>query len=128
MTYISDTTKPLHDVIFPSVTICNVNQVNKVPSGTSLLSSFSLPKDEAEFTGESLSALTSIYGVSHQLFLSGIKQILRARELEPDCPKYPTKPGLGLKSGFFQQVCISGIFQDIEQLVRDHSLLHFLST
>ena len=31
MTYISDTTEPLDDVIFPSVTICNVNQVeNKV--------------------------------------------------------------------------------------------------
>ena len=92
MTYISDTTEPLDDVIFPSVTICNVNQV-KITQWN--ITSILLPQDEAEFTGESLSPLASIYGVSHQLFLSGIKQIPGARELEPDCPKYPTKPGLG---------------------------------
>ena len=108
MTYISDTTKPLHDVIFPSVTICNVNQVNKVPSGTSLLSSFSLPKDEAEFTGASRPALTSVHGVSDQLFLPGIKPVLPARELGPDRPKYPAQPGLEQKSGLLQQVRISG--------------------
>ena len=68
-----------------------------------------LPKDETEFTGASLSPLTSIHGISDQLFLSWIKQILRARELEPDSPKYPAKPGLEQKSGLLQQVCISGI-------------------
>ena len=58
MTYISDTTEPLDDVIFPSVTICNVNQVNKVWKVYGISHLF--PKDEAEFTGESLSPLTSI--------------------------------------------------------------------
>ena len=106
MTYISDTTEPLHDVIFPSVTICNVNQVSRRTQWN--LSSILLSKDEAEFAGESLSALIPIYGISDQLFLPRIKQILRARQLEPDRPEYPAKPGLEQKSGLLQQVRISG--------------------
>ena len=38
MTYISDTVAPLSTVIFPSVTICNINQVKK-----SILEKSSLP-------------------------------------------------------------------------------------
>ena len=67
-----------------------------------------LPKDEAEFTGASRPALTSVHGVSDQLFLPGIKPVLPARELGPDRPKYPAQPGLEQKSGLLQQVRISG--------------------
>ena len=41
MTYISDTTQALDDVIFPSVTICNVNQMKQ-----SLIEKASLPSAE----------------------------------------------------------------------------------